>query len=295
MEEQIMTAAVCPTCGAPLEIVEDSDKMQCKYCGVVALDSRHTFSHVARDFETELEHHLVNAQSLLDSGYFGDARVAYSKLITDFGADYRVWWGLAMANSANFADMGATVDSVRTVTNFYDNAMKRAPESEKTKFEATYKKWIDMLSERDRKIAADRARRKLLHNIKNLTLFAVFAIFLFCFWLQCNYFNKGGEFPELTGVGNEFDGVLWLGIIAGVFSILFGIAEIITRFSHAKTYINLTVVGCTAVIMLSMKCADENFFDSVGDYAVGAVVFLIFFTLATMIGRIPAKIADGNT
>lgn len=293
MDEQIVTAAVCPTCGAPLEIADDADKMVCKYCGVVSLDNRHTFSHVARDFETELEYHLESAQALLDGGFFADARVAYSKLITDFGADYRVWLGLAMANSASFADMGATVGSVKTVSNYFNNAVKLAPKNEIEPFQTRYNKWIEMLSERDKSILAAYKRRQLLHNIKNLTLFAVFVCFMFCFWLQCNYFNRGGEFPELTGVGNDIDGLLWLGIIAGGFSILFGIAEIITKFDHAKVYVNLTVIGCTAIMLLSMKFTDVTGTNSTEDYVIGAIISLIFFALATMLGRIPAKIADG--
>ncbi len=302
--EEMLTAAKCPTCGAPLEVIPETGEMKCEYCGVVTLDNRHSYSHVnvTRDFKSELEHYLENAESLLKSGLYYEAEEAYKKLLSEFSTDHRVWWGMLVANTHNFTTMGINQNESGTFaeTNILLNsAVDRAPQKIGEEYRFTYEKWVKSVEDYQRRLdeereAAARKRRqaesraRFRHNLKNFLFFITFAVFIFGFYSQCVYAENGGKFYE--GMESN-DGLICLCIIAGAYAILVGIAAIITRFAHANAYINMTIIGCTADILIATYQANPD--TSMGTYIAGAVLSVIGFALATLIGRIPAKIAAG--
>lgn len=303
--EEVLTAAICPTCGAPLEVLPDTGELKCKYCDVTSLDNRHTYSHVMRDFQGELEHQLENAASLLKSGLYDEAEDAYRKLLSEFSTDHRVWWGLLIAGTHNFTTLGirSRDKELNEMELLYKSAVDRAPQETAEEYRYTYEKWIKSIEEYERRLAAEKAeaerrqrmaenRRKFLHNLKNFMFFAVFAVFIYLFIHQCDYLLEGGVFPELTGIDKSIDGILWIGIIAGAFSVLFGVAAIIARFRHAQVYDNLIMLGCTGALLYSEYKFEGDQLSGIADYIPTLVIGLILFALATMFGRIPAKIAD---
>ncbi len=302
--EEMLTAAKCPTCGAPLEVIPETGEMKCEYCGVVTLDSRHSYSHVnvSRDFKGELEHYLENADSLLRSGLYDEAEVAYKKLLSEFSTDHRVWWGMLVADTHNFTTMGVTQNESGTFaeTNILLNsAVDRAPQKIGEEYRFTYEKWVKSVEDYQRKLdeereAAERKRRqaearaRLRHNIKNLFFFITFAVFIFGFYLQCVYAENGGEFIEIVK-NNSINGVIWLYIIVAAYTVVMGIAAIIARFAHANTYINLAIIGCTVDMLIVLYQAEPD--TSIGMYIAEAIACIFCFAIVTLIGRIPAKIA----
>ncbi len=300
--EEMLTAAKCPTCSAPLEVIAETGEMKCQYCGVVSLDNRHSYSHVnvSRDFKGELEHYIENAASLLRSGLYEEAETAYKKLLSEFSTDHRVWWGMLVANTHNFTTMGITNNESGTFeeTNILlKSAIDRAPQKIAEEYRFTYEKWVKSVEDYQRKLDEEReaearkrrqaaSKARFRHNLKNGFFFVTFIIFVFGFYLQCVYAENGGKFYEDMGTS---DGLICLCIMIGAYAILVGIAAIITRFAHANAYINLAIVGCTVGMLIATHQANPE--TSSFTYGVGAVFGLIAFGIATLIGRIPAKIA----
>ena len=109
-ENKIIASAVCPQCGAPLKVIDDKGTLKCEYCNTMSLDGRHSFTHISRDFDSELEISLESAQTLLKNEYYEQAFSAYSNLVGTFGKDYRVWQGLAASITQNFMNYGVSSD-----------------------------------------------------------------------------------------------------------------------------------------------------------------------------------------
>ena len=139
-ENKTITSAVCPQCGAPLNVVDDKGTLECKFCGTVSLDQRHSFAHFSRDYESELSQNLESAETLLKNEFFGDAYAAYSQLITTFGKDYRVWQGLAASITKNFMDYEVSDDCFAQVEKFYNTARSTKNFSEDCEFATNYER-----------------------------------------------------------------------------------------------------------------------------------------------------------
>lgn len=287
MAEELITSAVCPSCGAPLKPVDEKGNMLCEFCGVVSLDNRHTFKHVSHDFEKDLSFHLRNADALIDAGYYADALSAYHGLIREYGADYRVWWGMIVSKTYNFTRADINEADFKAVEEYHATAVKSMPDNVKKENEALYQKWRDSVFEYNNALAAAYRRHKIGRAIITASFFAAVITFLIFFCI----------FSKDLVVKYAHDGLLAVGysmLSVAIFTFVLGIASIICRVTYANALMNITSLGCAVLIMV----ADVDF--ALGIEAVGKAIaeniweivfaFLIF-QISTLISRIPAKIS----
>ena len=287
MPEELITSAVCPGCGAPLKPVDEKGNMLCEFCGAVSLDNRHTFKHVSHDFEKDLSFHLRNAQALIDAGYYADALSAYHSLIREYGADYRVWWGMIVSKTFNFTRADITEPDYRAVEEYHVTAMKSMPEAVKKENEALYQKWRASVFEYNDALAAAYRRHKIGRAIITLSFWAVVVAFLVFFH----------NFSKHLVVEYVNDGLLAIGyamLSIAVFTLVLGIASIIFRVTYANALMNITSLCCAVIIMI----ADRDFaqgFEAIAGYLAEHIfetlVMFLAFQLSTLISRIPAKIS----
>ncbi len=293
MENEVLTSAVCPTCGAPLKVVdEEKGTMQCEYCGGTTIDNRHTFTHVSRDFASELEYQLTNANALIESGYYDKAFFAYNDLMDKHSADWRVWWGLLRSRTQNFLLVNVSGDTFQTAEHYYNTTMKHVPEDKKKECEAVYEKWKGLVFAYNKAIADSYRRYKAGRRIIGFVFTAALAAFLVFYYIIINqYFSDAIGGLDLTALGYVF-------LSPAIFSFVLGIAAIICKVGYVNVLMNLMSLGCSIMLILadpetaSLAFAD---FESTLMFLIYIGMGFLTFQITTIISRIPAKIAKDRS
>ncbi len=293
MEEEIIAAAVCPQCGAPLTMIPETGEFKCEHCGVISLDKRHSFKHFTRDFDKEIEFHLQNADFLLSDGHYEKALVAYEKMTEEFGGDSRVWWGMAAACSKNFTDL-VEQDKFEQVEKYYTAAITRADDLKRGEYERVFSKWKQQIEERDRRIYQAWRKREIAHKVKCGVFFGATILFLLFFWFICReiIYSYHPEYVSESVRKTPVDELIAFLAPPAVFTILIGIAALITKFPYPVACVNLCTVGSAAVFIGAFYVYTNQFkeYDMVGKI-INSVVFLLLFALSTLVGRLISRAA----
>lgn len=291
MENEVLTSAVCPSCGAPLKEPDENGNMRCEYCGATSLDNRHTFSHVSRDFASELEYQLTNADALIESGYYDKAFIAYNSLMDNHSADWRIWWGMLRSRTQNFLLVDVNSNTFQTAEHYFNTAIKRIPDDKKKECEAEYEKWKGLVFAYNKAIADAYNRYKAGRRIIALVFFAVFAAFLVFYYIVVNqHFEAALGDLDPTALGFVF-------LSPVVFTLVLGIAAVICRVGYVNVYMNLTSLGCGIMFVLADPTIAETAFKSFEEtlmFAIYAAMGFIVFQIITILARIPAKIAKNR-
>lgn len=137
MENETITSAVCPQCGAPLTEADENGNMKCEFCGTVSLDNRYTIVRTTYDFGAELIHYLENAEELLSDGEYNLAFRKFEEITEQHSKDYRGWWGMARALTHNFTLMDLSEDKNARLQKYYAKALSKAPVENKEELETT--------------------------------------------------------------------------------------------------------------------------------------------------------------
>ena len=292
MENEVLTSAVCPTCGAPLKVIdEENGTMQCEYCGGTSIDNRHTFTHVSRDFATELEYELTNADALIESGYYDKAFYAYNELMNKHSADWRVWWGMLRSRTQNFLLVNVNSNDFQTAEHYYSTAMKRVPDGKKKECEAVYEKWKGLVFAYNKAIADAYKRYRAGRRIIGFVFTAALAAFLVFYYITANqYFSDALSDLDPTALGYVF-------LSPAIFSFVLGIAAIICKVGYVNVLMNLMSLGCGIMLAFAEPDIAANAFKDFDSFCVFifcvAAGFFVF-QLTTLISRIPAKIAKNR-
>ncbi|MBO5377461.1 MAG: hypothetical protein J6A41_03650 [Ruminiclostridium sp.] len=293
MENEVLTSAVCPTCGAPLKVIdEEKGTMQCEYCGGTSIDNRHTFTHVSRDFASELEYELTNADALIESGYYDKAFYAYNELMNKHSADWRVWWGMLRSRTQNFLLVNVNSNDFQTAEHYYNTAMKHIPEEKKKECEAVYEKWKGLVFAYNKAIADAYKRYKAGRRIIAFVFFAAFVAFLVFYYIVVNqHFEAALGDLDPTALGFVF-------LSLPIFTFVLGIAAIICKVGYVNVYMNLSSLGCSIMFVLADPQLSSTAFNSFEDtlmFAIYVFMGFIIFQITTLISRIPAKIAKNRS
>lgn len=292
MENEVLTSAVCPTCGAPLKVIDDKGTMQCEYCGVTSLDNRHTFSHVTRDFASELEYQLTNADALIDSEFYDKAFNSYYSLMQNHGADWRVWWGMLRSRTQNFLLVNVDSNTFQTAEHYYTTAMKHAPDDKKKECEATYEKWKGLVFAYNKAIADAYKRYKFGRKVIGFVFFAALAAFLVFYYIVVNQ-----HFENLLR-DLEPTALIYVFLSPAIFSFVLGIAAIICKVGYVNVLMNLMSLGCSIMFVLADSDIAATAFTNVEEtimFAIYVFSSFLMFQLTTLISRIPAKIAKNRS
>lgn len=289
-ENKTIVSAVCPQCGAPLKVVDDKGTLKCEYCNTVSLDGRHSFTHISRDFDSELVQRLESAETLLKNEYYGDAYDAYSQLIATYGKDYRVWQGLAASITRNFTDYCVTNDCFSQVERFYNTARSTKGFSEDCEFAVIYKKWRAEVIARNERIQAFAIKSAKQRRIKNVIFFATIPVFLCIYWFVCSNMMAGEP------LSNWIWDMLRYALAPAIYSTALGIAAIIVKFPYVSMCLNVTAVGCICIFFAGTALIKDSFKSfNIFWFAGTLILTVILYMLSTVIGRIVGKIAEDRS
>lgn len=292
MENEVITSAVCPSCGAPLKEPDENGNMKCEYCGATSLDNRHSFTHVSRDFASELEYQLTNADALIESGYYDRAFYAYNELMNNHSADWRIWWGMLRSRTQNFLLVNVDANTFQTAESHFNNAMKFVPDDKKKECEAAYEKWKGLVFAYNKAIADAYKRHKAGRKIIGFVFFAAFLAFLMFYYIVVNQYFE----PLLSDFDTTAIGCIFLS--PAIFSFVLGIAAIICKVGYVNVFMNLTSLGCGIMFTLADASIAETVFKSFEEtlmFAVYVLANFLLFQIITILARIPAKIAKNRS
>lgn len=286
-ENEIIASAVCPQCGAPLIAIDDKGTLKCEYCNTTALDARHSFTHVSRDFDSELEINLESAGTLIKNRFYEQAFSAYSSLVNTFGKDYRVWAGLIASITHNFTDYGVFSDVFIQAERYYETAKSTKNFSEESEFAVNYKKWRDEVIARNKQIQAYAEKCEKHRLIKNAVFFSSIPLFLFIYWFIC--FNLIAAEPLQNWVMD----MLRYALAPAVYSTAVGIAAIITKFPSVSICLNIMTFGCVCIFFVGTGIANGSFSQFNLFWFIGTLLLtLVLYTISTILGRILGSIAS---
>ncbi len=294
-ENETISSAVCPQCGAPLKIVDDKGTMKCEFCDTVSLDERHSFTHVSRDFESELEYMLESAETHLKNEYYDDAFNAYWNLTGTFGKDYRVWQGLAASITKNFKDYEVSDDCFMQVEKYYNTARSTKSFSESCEFTLVYNKWRNEVIARNKRIQAYAEKIARQERIKNTVFFASIPVFLFIYWFICCGIIMAFH-PDYNPSADTGTTMFYMAIAPGIYSTALGIAAIITRFPFSSVCLSIMTIGCVCIFFAALGSLTSAFNPFNLFWFIGtAIMMLVIYTISTIIGRFLGYIAAGRS
>lgn len=147
-----LVSAMCPNCGAKLELDENMEKGFCMYCGsqIIVQDAVQKYKveisgRISVEGILSAEDFAKNGDTLVDIGNYQQAYDSYKELSEKYPDDYRGWWGMIRAMTSDFAIMPDELDYHENIRNiaaeYFDYAVKTAKGSEKKNITEIYEKW----------------------------------------------------------------------------------------------------------------------------------------------------------
>ncbi|MDE5742348.1 MAG: zinc ribbon domain-containing protein [Oscillospiraceae bacterium] len=147
-----LVSAMCPNCGAKLELDENIEKGFCMYCGsqILVQDAVQKYKveisgRISVEGILSAEDLAKNGDTLVNIGNYQQAYDSYNELSVKYPDDYRGWWGMIKAMTSDFTIMPSETDYHETIRNtaaeYFDYAAKVASGSDRKKITEIYEKW----------------------------------------------------------------------------------------------------------------------------------------------------------
>lgn len=292
MKNDIITSAVCPQCGAPLKIMDDKGTLKCEFCGVVSLDNRHEFTHVSRDFESELEQLLDSASVQLENGFYDDAFVTYSALRSTYGNDFRVWLGMAAAKTRNFTDFNVSNDEFNEVRKYYSTAASTKNFDEQHELAVKFNRWEKAILEKNQRIRELMEKHRREYRIKNIVFFSSTAVFVLIYWFVVCALVKAYH-PDYNEAAKTSTTLFYMAVPNFIYSTIVGLCSIIFSYPLGKCCIKLGSFGCLVLYFLSLaKLTTE--FDKFRFFwfIFTALLMIVIYALSTIVGKLLSRFGE---
>lgn len=147
-----LVSAMCPNCGAKLELDENMEKGFCMYCGsqILVQDAVQKYKveisgRVSVEGILSAEDFAKNGDTLVNIGNYPQAYDSFKELSEKYPDDYRGWWGMIRAMTSDFSIMPEETDYHENIRNYaaeyFNYAVKVAGSSERKKITEIYEKW----------------------------------------------------------------------------------------------------------------------------------------------------------
>lgn len=147
-----LVSAMCPNCGAKLELDENMEKGFCMYCGsqILVQDAVQKYKveisgRVSVEGILSAEDLAKNGETLVNIGNYQQAYDSCKELSEKYPDDYRGWWGMIRAITSDFAIMPVETDYHENIRNiaaeYFDYAVKVANDSDRERITEIYEKW----------------------------------------------------------------------------------------------------------------------------------------------------------
>lgn len=286
MKSDIITSAVCPQCGAPLKIMDDKGTLKCEFCGVVSLDNRHEFTHVSRDFESELEQLLDSAFVQLKNGFYSDAFTTYSALRSTYGNDFRVWLGMAAARTRFFTDYDVSNEEFNEAKKYYSTAASTKNFDEKNEFAVKFNEWEKAILEKNQRIRELMEKYKREYRIKNIAFFSSAAVFVLIYWFVVCALVKAYH-PDYNEAAKTSTTLFYMAVPNFIYSTAVGLCSIIFSYPLGKWCMKLGSLGCVVMYFLALAKLTTSF-DKYGFFwfIFTALLMIIIYAISTILGRL---------
>ena len=144
-----LTAAICPACGAQLQLDEKQTKGFCQYCGsqiiVQEVIKKVTIENSVRvEGISNLESELSNVSAYIKLGKFDEAREVLRRLTEKYTSDFRPWWEQAkitydVSNYYSkyvYVDAIGETDALKSALRLADTRGKKIIETEYDEYRA---------------------------------------------------------------------------------------------------------------------------------------------------------------
>lgn len=146
-----LVSAMCPNCGAQLELDENMEKGFCMYCGsqILVQDAVQKYKielsgRVSVEGILSAEDLAKNGETFMKIGNIQQAYEAFSELSTKYPDDFRGWWGLVRAVTEDFSLMPSETNyhtqERQMAAEFFEYARKTAG-NDPGDFKEVYEKW----------------------------------------------------------------------------------------------------------------------------------------------------------
>lgn len=146
-----LVSAMCPNCGAQLELDENMEKGFCMYCGsqIIVQDAVQKYKielsgRVSVEGILSAEDFAKNGDTFMSIGNIQQAYEAFRELSTKYPDDFRGWWGLVRAVTNDFSLMPSETnyhtEERQMAAEYFDYACKTAGD-ENGDFREAYEKW----------------------------------------------------------------------------------------------------------------------------------------------------------
>lgn len=127
-------AAICPRCGANIQVPADSEQARCMYCGssLIVKDAVQKLKLELSGsvlVDSNIESVIKSAEGFLLLEKWQEAMMLYTRITEQNSMDYRGWWGLFLVKTHNmklYNTMDSTVDISDAAS-----AIKTAPDNHK--------------------------------------------------------------------------------------------------------------------------------------------------------------------
>lgn len=147
-----LVSAMCPNCGAKLELDENMEKGFCMYCGsqILVQDAVQKYKveisgRISVEGILSAEDFAKNGDTLVNIGNYPQAYDSFKELSEKYPDDYRGWWGMIRAMTSDFAIMPEETDYHENIRNiaaeYFNYAVKVADGSERKRITEIYEKW----------------------------------------------------------------------------------------------------------------------------------------------------------
>lgn len=147
-----LVSAMCPNCGAKLELDENMEKGFCMYCGsqIIVQDAVQKYKieisgKVSVEGILSAEDLAKNGETLINIGNFQQAYDTFEELSVKYPDDYRGWWGMIRAVTVDFTVMPEKENyrnEMRVAAEeYYGYVLKTVGNERKTEISDTYVKW----------------------------------------------------------------------------------------------------------------------------------------------------------
>lgn len=147
-----LVTAMCPNCGAKLELDENMEKGFCMYCGShIIVDDAVQKYKIELSGKVSVEGILTaddlakNGETLLGLENFAQAAETYEEMTKKYPGDWRGWWGMVRAVTMNMELMPGDEDHFDDLWSmaeeYFDYVKKLAPERERAEALERYGPW----------------------------------------------------------------------------------------------------------------------------------------------------------
>ena len=165
----------CPKCKATMKVDKSKKELNCEYCGnKILIDDEVKKVKILHAGEITEEQEFNNAEANLKFKDYGKAFIGYKRLSMRYADNKEVWLGLLRSATEDFTKKEYNPE----YEEYFNKYESLAEEKELSKFKTNYDKYMSTFSEKDKKEAIKKLKKKFSPSVLEIIV-SVFAVVIF--------------------------------------------------------------------------------------------------------------------